>query len=413
MNKYPATGSKRGSLLVNPGGPGEPGLGFAAQIAALNLAPDYDIVGFDPRGVGASGQLTCLAGAARTSFDRAPQAPATDEGRRQWRRAAAGLARACAAKYPTLLPHLGTENTAGDLEVLRSVLGDRRLTYLGGSYGTLIGQYYAERYPARVGRLYLDSVMNPALSLPQLIEDNAASSQQTFDRFLDWCHGRHTCTSLGPSPTGAQQRLKQMVTRLDTGPAPVKAGSKRPVTGSDLRTAIAAGIGTAQQWPDLARTLSNAAQGDFNAVRELADDRDSDTHVAVACTFATKEDRSHQALDKAVARATHRSWLFGPIDSFRPCAYWPDTSSVTAHKITTRTGGSVLLANNAFDPETPYRWATAAAAGIKGAILVRNEAAGHGFLPMGPCTRNVVTAYFHRTVTPPPGTVCKDTGLPR
>ncbi|MBT2401960.1 alpha/beta hydrolase [Streptomyces sp. ISL-100] len=421
MYKFPATGKKKGSLLVNPGGPGGPGLEFAAMMARSPLSSSYDIVGFDPRGVGASGQIHCLDDAAHDAYYAAPTAPTTAEGRNQRRQAAKRLAQACGEKHLKLLPHVGTENTARDLEVMRSVLGDRKLNFLGVSYGTLIGQYYAEQYPSRVGRMYLDSVMDPALPLPKIIEDNAASSQQTLERFLDNCVTQKSC-QLGGSREQAEQKVLQMVKALDATPVPVASDPRRPVTGSDLREAVLEGVGSAGEWPQLTQALVAAVKRDFSGIRDLADyshgrgedgkfSGEDETFLAVACNFASKDDRSHRALDQAIAEATRKSPLFGPLDMFRPCSDWPVASSVTAHEVTADTPEPILLANNSVDPETPLSWAKAAAEGLEDSTLVTNEGAGHGFLDMGPCTGKVMTDYLINGTVPKAGTVCKDTGL--
>ncbi|MER7112526.1 alpha/beta hydrolase [Streptomyces sp. NPDC000229] len=421
LNRFPATGRKKGSLLVNPGGPGGSGLEFAAWVAQTPVAAAYDVVGFDPRGVGASGQIHCLGQAEHDAYYNAPLAPTTADGRKQRRQAAKNLAHMCGERYRALLPRVGTDSTAQDMEVMRSILGDSKLNFLGASYGTLIGQYYAERYPARVGRMYLDSVMDPARSLPDIVRDNAHSAQQTFERFVDHCLSHGSCP-LGTSRRQAQDRVLQMIDKLDAQPAPAAADPKRPVTGSDLRSAIGQGIEKAAVWPQLTQALDQAATGNLDGIRQLADaahDREDngtfsgedETFIAVACTLASPQQRSHQALDRAITDATRTSPVFGPLDLFRPCADWPAHAPVTPHKLTADTPGPLLLANNTVDPATPLHWAKAASQGLHDATLVSNAGTGHGFMVMGPCTQRIMAKYLTDGAVPKAGTMCKDTGL--
>ncbi|MFF4147058.1 alpha/beta hydrolase [Streptomyces sp. NPDC001698] len=417
VEKLPASGKKRGSLVVNPGGPGIPGRETAPALARLAPAvhAHYDIVGFDPRGVGGSSQLHCLNDAAHDAYYATDRAPDSRAGKDRLRQQALALAKACQARAGALLAHMGTAEAARDMDVLRAALSEADLNYAGFSYGTLLGQYYAERYPEHVGRMYLDSVMDPARTLPEIIIDDVVGAQKAYEAFLAHCTKRPSCP-LGDDQAAADRRITQLVTRLNSHPLAAKTDPARPVTGSDLRDALVAGLTSEQGWPSLVQALASAERGDVTAVRALADDAHGrarngvfsgadESFLAVACAFATREQRSDQALDRAVAAATAMSPLFGPIDSFRPCAHWPAASAVTAHPIKTTTG-PILLANNTGDPSTPLAWAQSAARNLHGSVLVTHSATSHGFVTLGPCPVRTMSDYLVSGTIPRTRTPC-------
>lgn len=191
--RSPATDPSRrvGSLVVNPGGPGASGIDYAAA-ASLVVNPDvrarYDVVGFDPRGVGDSTPLDCVDDAqldeSFSSSDASPDTPAEVD---DLLAGSAELRSGCEQRSGDLLPHVGTQDVARDLDVLRAVLGDERLTYLGKSYGTSIGTEYARQFPARSGRLVLDGAIDPTLDEKAVLLGQAEGFELALSRFVDDC----------------------------------------------------------------------------------------------------------------------------------------------------------------------------------------------------------------------------------
>lgn len=211
----PPAARRIGSLVVNPGGPGGSGVEFVRQ-AAIDTIPAelrarFDIVGFDPRGVGASGGIDC----GREPVDRFAATPT--QGVAEVMSAAQGLAVACAAQAGDLLGHMSTAHVVEDLERLRAALGDRRLTYVGYSYGTLIGAMYADRYPKRVRALVLDGAVDPSQDVAARSRDKAAATEQALANFLQWCRADDRCPlhQAGPDPAAV----------FDTVQATLAAGS--------------------------------------------------------------------------------------------------------------------------------------------------------------------------------------------
>ncbi|GGZ98325.1 alpha/beta hydrolase [Streptomyces spiroverticillatus] len=429
VNKFPATGEKRGSLFVNPGGPGGSGLGFAPAIPMVSpeVGKAYDVIGFDPRGVGESKAVECLDTAAKDAYYAAGPTPRpTADGKAAWRKAAKAMADGCEAKSGKLLPHVGTENVARDIDVMRAVLGEKKTDYAGVSYGTLLGAYYAEQYPEHIDRMYLDSVMDPARTLPGIIEDNAASFQKAYEAFLARCaedkDGDQEPCPMGKDPKATDAAIQKLAKDLEAKPVAAKSDPKRPVSGSDLRDALTEGLGQAASWPKLTKTLGSALKGDLDGVREDADGahgRKEDgsygstdqSYLAVACQFATDEDRSHEALDAALVKATKKSALFGPVDTFRPCADWAAKSAAPAREIKTSGTQPILLAQNTGDPATPLAWAQAAQKMLGGSALATNEAFGHGYLTAGACTMKVFGDYLAKGTVPGAGSECHDSGM--
>ena len=237
VNRLPSSGEHRGSLVVNPGGPGVSGLHYArsAKTAVSRAVREHhDVVGFDPRGVGASRPIDCLTDRQLDAFnaqDGTPDSPAEEEGLLEQGRL---MGDGCQRDDPALVGHMGTRDVARDLDVLRAVLGDDRLSYLGKSYGTYLGAIYADLFPARVGRLVLDGPLDPSSSDLDNARAQAVGFQRALDAFLDDCLRRSSCPFQG-SRASAERRLQAM---LDATDAPTAEGHRQPARdpgAGDLR----------------------------------------------------------------------------------------------------------------------------------------------------------------------------------
>lgn len=412
VNRLPAANpaGKIGSLIVNPGGPGGSGVGFvegAEQWAGPLLRTRYDIVGFDPRGVAASSPIDCMGDKDRDEY----YADMNDAG------AAEEYADACEEVSGDLLPYVGTENVAADLDVLRQVVGDQKLNYLGVSYGTLLGQYYAEMFPGRVGRMALDSVMDPKLSTSALVVDNAEAFDKAYDTFLGACVAAQSCP-LGADVEAAREATEDLIAEADEEPLPVADQPERPATGNDIRTALQYSLLSVDTRAALTEALAAAEDGDGAGIRALADDArgyqdgqydNSDlAHTAVVCLWTTDDQRTDDAVESVIVDATEKSAIFGPSDVFRPCSSWEAEATVAPHEITAPGTPEILLLNNTGDPSTPLKWAEATAAQLDNAVLVLNEGDGHGAFMKGPCTYSILEQYLIAGSTPDPGIACHD-----
>ncbi|UUU19535.1 alpha/beta hydrolase [Streptomyces sp. DSM 40750] len=268
MARYRATGDSRGSLLLNfggPGGPGVPELAYGGE-EFMDLTNGYDLVSFDPRGVGRSSPVSCGDGTheALEATDNGEDSNNPQAALKQLRRAAA----ACKKHSGPVLPYIGTLNASRDLDVMRAALGDKQLNYLGFSYGTRLGAVYAAQFPKKVGRMVLDGVDTLTEPLTEQGLVGAAGQQTALDDYLDACTEELTCP-FGQDARSAREQVVELVDALDEHPVPSDFG--QDFTGQDLVGAISHALYSEQMWPALTQALNMLVHdGDTRGVMALA-----------------------------------------------------------------------------------------------------------------------------------------------
>ena len=430
--RKPATGPNRiGSLLLNPGGPGGSGMSFAAQLGAAGVADAvnarFDLVGFDPRGVGASQPaVSCSTDAerdaARQVVDRSntPAQVAAANGRYQAR------AQECAARTgaaqgidgKTFLANVGTRDVARDMDVLRAALGDQKLTYVGISYGTRLGYTYAEQFPTKVRAMVLDGVVAPDLD-PALDNINqAASFQKAFTTYAAYCASHQPCV-LGTDPATATAVFQKLTRPLLDKLLPLPDGRK--MSFGDATTGTVLALYSDSLWPQLSAALLNFSKGDGQALMALADqyeERDSTGHYnnilsvldAVGCVdgpritdpaLSTKFNADYAAAAPFLATGDPA----GPILSI--CAAWPVPPTLTPHELSIPGLPKLLVVSTKGDPATPYASGVSLAEQLK-ASLLSVEGTRHGaYLTAGiSCVDKIGDAYLIAGTAPPAGTDC-------
>lgn len=406
MLKSPAKDptKRRGSLVVNPGGPGGSGIEFA-QYASGTISPavmaQYDIVGFDPRGVVQSTPIICLDGPQTDQFLATLGAPATPEQREQVEQVSSGFAASCQAKSPTLTPAIGTTAAARDMDVLRQLLDEPKLNFLGLSYGTLLGLMYAEQFTDNVGRFVLDGVIDPALSSEGLARGQAEGFQLALSRFIQDCPKHADC----PLPASESASLEKINTWLgQVALNPLKAEPGRPLTRPLAVNGIIGSFYSEDDgWPQLRRALSAGFGNNGKPLEEIVDsftgrqadgtyrDNAIDALYSVSCLDRPDHADANKTADLATEWAKTAP-TFGPELAWGnlPCASWPAPATFDPHPITAQTPTPVLLIGTRYDPATPFVWAEAVAKQLPNNRLVTYEDDGHIGYGDNSCVNSIV-----------------------
>ncbi|MET9465248.1 alpha/beta hydrolase [Streptomyces sp. NPDC006544] len=391
LTRVPHTAARsQGPLLVNPGGPGGSGRTLAGYIAAAlpkDVAAQYDVIGFDPRGVGKSEPvLDC--GAGHFTPVRPDSVPLDAQTERANLERVKSFAESCQTKHADVLPYIGTVSAARDLEVLRAALRADKLSYLGYSYGTYLGAVYAKLHPERIHRLVLDSVVDPA---GVWYEDNLAQDQ-AFDArhksFLAWVAQYDSTYHLGTDPSAVETRWYAMRSALRATPAGAKVGP------AELEDTFMPGGYFNGYWPHLAAAFSAyAVKGDakplvaayekFGAVEPSAGNSYS-VYTAVQCRdSAWPKDWNRWRADmwRTHAKAPFMTWNNAWYNA--PCAFWP-AESLEAPDVTNTALPQALLFQATEDAATPYEGAVSMRRKLAGSALVVEEGGGnHGIALSG------------------------------
>jgi pimeloyl-ACP methyl ester carboxylesterase len=422
-----------GSLVVNPGGPGLSGVAFV-QANFRNLPAElrarFDIVGFDPRGLAGSTALRCYESAEEARADRPPFLyPETPAEETAWRQADDRLAAACARRGGPILRHMSSADVARDLERLRVTLGDRKLTYLGYSYGSIPGQTYANLFPDRFRALVIDGVIDPvvatrgpgraARTTPTATRMAAAGGAgQTLDEFF------RVCDAAGPACAfsgRSSARFAKLAARLRTGPTTVVDPATHETTAryNDLIGVALGAVFNAASWPGLAQFLADlekrlSAVAPRTTVLRVPQQYPNDLEgkPGVACSD-TVNPRSFPVWQDAADRAERRYGYFGRIYNWvwSQCRSWPAGAGQDSYHgpWTAHTEAPVLIVGNYFDPATPYAGAVGASRLLPNSRLLSYAGWGHVafHLQGNACVDAHVSRYLLTAEPPAAGTVCR------
>jgi pimeloyl-ACP methyl ester carboxylesterase len=414
-----------GALVINPGGPGVAGLSTAAAQADANetLANRFDFVGFDPRGVGSSEPtVECLTDeemdAERADDD---ELDVSTEGVQRLAEESKEYGEKCVENTEygaAMLANIGTRDVVKDIDILRSVLGDEKLTYLGYSYGTRIGSTYAETFPQNVRALVLDGALDPSKTPVEEVVAQGAGFQKAFDDFVAWCVEEEDC-ALGRDKGKAQQEFHDLVRPL--GERPVEVGDGRRLSYEDATTGVVQALYSQQLWEPLNTGLNELKQNEGATLMSLADlylERDpsgeysttQDVFSAVRCVDDPRVTDPNQALE--INRRYKEAAPFlddgnPPVAVLDSCAYWPVPPTGAPHVPNVPGLPKVLVISTTGDPATPYDAGVALAKGL-GGVLLTYEATQHTvFLQKNKCVDDAGAAYLTDLELPAEGTRCK------
>ncbi len=421
-----ATGERIGALVVNPGGPGASGMvaaaGLAKPAAGTGLGKRFDLVGFDPRGIGASQPaIHCLTDAERDA-DRADdsETDGSSAGVLKQESQEKDFAAKCAQRTDDgtgMLANVGTRDVVKDLDVLRSVLGDEKLTYLGYSYGTRIGSAYAEAFPRNVRAMVLDGAVDPEQDAVESLVAQGQGFGTAFTQFAKWCTAQQDC-ALGADAGGAVKAFQDLVRPLIDFPVPV--GDGRKLSYEDATTGVIQALYQESLWDTLNTGLNELKQQRGATLEKLADiynERDSDGRYGTtqdAFTAIRCVDDPRVTDPAVILKAQEEYVKVAPfLDDGRPasaardaCAFWPVPNTSEPHVPNVEGLAKTLVISTTNDPATPYQAGVNLAKGLKGALLTYEGTQHTVFLQGVKCVDEAGTDYLVDGTLPPDGKRC-------
>ncbi|MGW7412554.1 alpha/beta hydrolase [Streptomyces sp. NPDC054863] len=421
--KATGPGKRIGSLLVNPGGPGGSAIGYLQAYAGIGYpAPvraRYDMVAVDPRGVARSEPVECLTGPEMDAHTQVDQTPDDAAEINQLSKAYEKFAAGCEQRSKRVLPHVSTVEAARDMDVLREVLGDEKLQYVGASYGTFLGATYAELFPGRTGRLVLDGAMDPSLPAREMNRDQTAGFETAFRSFAAHCVKQQGCPLGTGTPAEAGTRLKALFAALDAKPAPTK-DKKRPLGESLATTGVIAAMYDEGAWPQLSAGIKAAQRGDGNGLLTLADsyyERDANgkyanlmyANTAVNCLDLPPAFSSSSDVRSALPSFEKASPVFGEGLAWASlnCASWPVEATGKPHRIEAKGAAPIVVVGTTRDPATPYKWAESLSGQLASGTLLSYDGDGHTAYGRGSdCIDTAINTYLLEGTPPKDGKQC-------
>lgn len=428
-----ASGDRLGSVLFNPGGPGASGMSIVALIAQYGINPAlaerFDLIGFDPRGVGASEpHIACQTDAERDA-DRARNwqgfmPSSTPEEVAAANQASQDFVNACLETISeqgvdgqAFLAQVGTVNVAQDMDILRAVLGDEKLTYVGWSYGTSIGTQYAEQFPENVRAMLLDGALDPTLDAATDSINQAKGFQGAFEDFAVWCADRNGC--LWDNAADANEEFSRHTIPLMDTPLALKDG--RTLSFLDAITGVANALYSDFAWPDLLAALEQFAAGRGELLMNLADeyyDRDAagrygnmlEAFTAIRCMDTNRVTDPEEViqLNKDLIAATPFQNNGQPAaEIYDVCAFWPAEPTLLPHVPKAQGLPTVVVMSTVGDPATPHQAGVDLAEAL-GARLVTIDGTRHGAYMLAgvQCADNIGNDYLINLTLPAPDARC-------
>ncbi|MFE0964001.1 alpha/beta hydrolase [Streptomyces fungicidicus] len=425
--KATGPGKRLGSLLVNPGGPGGSAIAYLQGYAGIGypagVRARYDMVAVDPRGVARSEPVECLDGREMDAYTRTDVTPDDTKETNTLVTAYRRFAEGCGADAPELLRHVSTVEAARDMDIVRAALGDKKLNYVGASYGTFLGATYAGLFPQRAGRLVLDGAMDPSLPARRLNLEQTEGFDTAFTAFAKDCvrHGDCPLGGRGTAPGQVGKNLKAFFERLDARPIPTGDADGRRLTESLATMGVIAAMYDEGAWEQLREALTAAMKDkDGAGLLVLSDsyyERDAKgeysnlmfANAAVNCLDLPPAFDSPDEVRRALPDFEKASPVFGEGLAWASlnCAYWPVRATGEAQRIEARGAAPIVVVGTTRDPATPYRWAEALAGQLDSARLLTYEGDGHTAYGRGSaCIDSAINTYLLEGTPPTDGKRC-------
>ena len=431
MKKHLATGSVRqGTLFINPGGPGGSGVEAVSTMATSTFAgvqKAYDIIGFDPRGVGSSTAITCTSDTEVTAMAEAAPVTAGDGATAFEQRAAAISAQfkqfeaSCAAntKPAELLDHVDTVSVARDLDVLRALSGDQKLNYTGFSYGTYLGATYAELFPANTGRMVLDGALDPSLTYNERRQGQALGFERALRNYVAWCQSGQNCPLTGDTDAGVKQ-IGDVFTSANQSPVP-SSDPNRPVTGEDMKQVISLLLYSPEtSWGTGNEALAQVInEHDASIFRTILSRLDAQPVVSTGAMIGTNcldyrvegDMATWKAQSEELERIAPRFATIAEAGDLG-CQAWGHTGTQPPKTLHAKGAAPILVIGTTGDPATPHEWAVALADQLDSGQLLTWEGNGHTAYANsghGPCVTKAVDTYLLTGTMPKKGLTCHGT----
>ncbi|TFC05675.1 alpha/beta hydrolase [Cryobacterium adonitolivorans] len=421
--RQPATGDRLGSLLLNPGGPG--GSGYEFVKTSVDYATDaalqerYDIVGFDPRGVGRSSAVACYKPAQMDEYlyGIADAERGSDAWVQELEASATDFSASCTDETGALLGQVDTRSAARDLDLMRAVLGDTQLNYLGFSYGTFLGATYAELYPDKVGRLVLDGALDPSTSNFEVTSTQALGFENALRAYLTDCLAGSACPFNG-TVDDAMATISALLASVDA--SPITATDGRQLGANALLTAIIYPLYQATAWTNLSDMFEGVLQGSADGAMQFADgyngrnadgsyrDNSTEAFTAINCLDYSYNDdlaamRAEAAQIEQIAPTIGKYMAYGDIS----CSSWPYAFTGERQEIHATGAAPILVVGTTNDPATPYVWAQNLAAQLDSGQLVTYEGEGHtAYNKSNSCVNDAVDRYLIDGTVPAADPMC-------
>ena len=423
LKKLPAkqSANKVGSLLINPGGPGGSGtdyVTYAEDAFGKRLMDSFDIIGFDPRGVAQSTPLDCLTDQEVDEFIAFDGTPDNEQELKASLEISINLANSCESIANNLIAHVGTQEAARDMDIIRELVGDEKLNFLGASYGTYLGGMYAEIFPDKVGRLVLDGAVDPSLSGEEQSFDQAVGLDTALKRFVEDCPQYDDCP-LTKRGDGGVQEIREFLDSLDAKPLKTE-DPDRLLTQAMGVYAVAGFLYSDEWWSYMRQSLATAFKGDGTdllSINDLFNERNDDGTYATNATEAIYAincfDEPSTSTEEQV-REYAKTWIkdapvFGDYLAWGnlSCTIWPVKDPNPINKFVAQTAAPIVVVGTKYDPATPYKWAVGLSSQLVTSVLLTYEGDGHTAYMRGPkCIDNEIENYLVDGTVPAKNITC-------
>ena len=428
--RHNAIGVASGSLLMNPGGPGGSGFDYVRDYAQYLVSPDvleqFDLIGFDPRGVNHSTPVVCYTDPADKdallygTYD-------AEYGSQAWidelTEREADYAAACAENTGELLGHIDAGSVARDMDVMRAVLGDDKINYLGYSYGTYLGTMYAELFPDKVGKMVLDGAVDPGVGDLDGLAFQMAGFDSALNSYVTDCQANDsTCPFTGDAIAGMAQ-VRDLLGTIDD--KDLVAADGRQLDSATVGTGIAYNLYSESSWPDLTVMLNDLTAGDPESTFASADgyngrnpdgtyaDNSQDIYSAVTCVEGdlgidgvTPLEGLEQIRDEAPTLGDYFAYDdYAILDVL--CSNWPTPVAEQPSVFDAEGADPILVIGTTNDPATPDANAVSLAEQLSSGVLISYEGEGHTIYAQGvECVDSAVDAYFIDGTVPTADPMC-------